>query len=70
MFKIGQKVRIMRKSENSDSWFETGQGICREVLYDKGNTPKFIKYWDKTWKDVTVTEVIAIDAPQIKVVKF
>jgi hypothetical protein len=69
MLKINDKVRVLRLND-AGHITEVGKGIVRQVFSPKSeNSPNFISFTDKDWKNQDITEVLPVNSVKMKVVK-
>lgn len=68
MLKIRDKVRIIKRSDESNNWLEIGKGFVENVMTNKVGEVKFIKYRDKDWPG-DITEIVSVNTPFFQVVK-
>lgn len=71
MFKINDKVRLYKKSENTDNFFELPwKGVVIGFAYPKNSyQPSFAHILFKEGKELNYTEILPIDAKNFKIVK-
>ena len=70
MLKRKDKIKVMRKSENSNTYFNDNEGIILDLSYNKSGEVIFVKYLQRDWPSLDAAEWVAVNAARIKVVKI